>query len=69
MLGKREEVSKMQDEVLSFKSMQGRKLQDEEAVLEDRILSQSNLVVQKTNKAGEKRESERIYQAVICFER
>ena len=66
MLGKREEVSKMQDEVLSFKSMEGRKLQDEEAVLEDRILSRSNLVVQKTNKAGKKeRVKEDIRQSFV----
>ena len=39
VVGKREEVSKMQDEVVSFKTMEGRKLQDEEAVLEDKIIS------------------------------
>ena len=58
MVEKKEEVSKMQDATLSFEAIEGRKLQTEEAALEDRFVSLSKSVILKSNKAG-KRENER----------
>ena len=54
MVGKREEVSKTQDGILSFKAVEDKKLQIEEAVLEGRFVSPSKSVVLKSNKVGEK---------------
>ena len=54
MVGKREEVSKTQDGILSFKAVEDRKLQIEEAVLQGRFVSPSKSVVLTSNKIGEK---------------
>ena len=52
----RKETRKLKDETLSLKAIEGRKLQTEKAVLEDRFVSPSKSVVQKSYKAGKKRE-------------
>ena len=56
MVEKKEEVSKTQDATLSLKAIEGRKLQTEEAALEDRFVSPSKSVVLTSNKAERKRE-------------
>ena len=66
MVGKREEVRKTQDGILSFKAVEDRKLQIEEAVLEGTFVSPSKSVVLTSNKIGEKgRMKEDVRQSVI----